>query len=101
MDKENTMRVLRTAENQALPHKKGTWQQIALDEFNLKVEQINSAEGRTGRHKKRKRKPETMFKENKLIFTSKGRLLHSSLPRFSHKGSFSPVYLSYLETKIK
>ena len=74
VEEENTKRAIRTAENQALAYDKGTWQHAALNEFNIKIEQINSSEGRTGRNKKRKRKPEGMFKEDKLVFTSKGKL---------------------------
>jgi len=72
VDEENFKRARHTAENQALAYQEGTWQQQSLKEFNANIERINIEEGRTGQHKKRKRKPEAMFKEDKLRVTSKG-----------------------------
>jgi len=72
VNQENVKRARRTSENQALAHEEGTWQREALVEFNMNIERINVEEGRTGRHKKRKRKAEAMFKEDKLKVTSKG-----------------------------
>ena len=79
IEEENEKRAYRMAENQVLAHEKGTWQKQALDEFNQRVDEINASEKRTGRHKKRKRKPEDMFREGKVTFTSKDKFLaHTS-----------------------
>lgn len=72
VDQENGKRARRIADNQASAHIESTWQRNALEEFNANIDRTNIMEGRTGRHKKRKRKPEAMFKEPELKFTSKG-----------------------------
>jgi len=40
------------------------------------IYEMNASEKRTGRYKKHLRKPEDMFRENKVTFTSKGKLLY-------------------------
>jgi len=75
IEEENEKRASCMAENQVLAHEKGTWQQKALDMFNKRVDEINASEKCTGRHKKRKQKPEDIFRENKVTFTSKGKSL--------------------------
>jgi len=75
IEEENEKRASRMSENQALAQETGTWQQKALDKFNERVDEINASEKHTGRHKKRKRKPEDMFRENNITFTSKGKSL--------------------------
>jgi hypothetical protein len=53
----------RTARRAAAALQEGTEEHAILDAANEKVRVANEEEGRTGRHKKRKKNPQTLFKE--------------------------------------
>jgi hypothetical protein len=72
VDKENRIRLEKQQFNQQQAQLPGTWQYEEFITFNNNIEQVNLAEGRTGRHKRKRRNLHQMFHETKLDFTSKG-----------------------------
>jgi len=55
VSRENKIRHDKQEENIAQAAIDGSWQHEVLEEVNASIEQENKEEGRTGRHKRRKR----------------------------------------------
>jgi len=72
VDGENEARMVQQEFDQQQAVLPGTWQYEELMDFNNGIDQINMEEGRTGRHKRRRKTPDTFFHEARLKFTSKG-----------------------------
>jgi len=72
VNEENQIRHQRQEFNQQQAQFPTSWQYEALTNLNSMIENLNKEEGRSGRHKRRKRKAEQLFKEKELEFTSKG-----------------------------
>ena len=71
MNEKNQIRHQRQEFNQQQAQVPTSWQYEALTNLNSMIENLNKEEGRSGRHKRRKRKAEQTFKEKELEFTSK------------------------------
>lgn len=68
---ENQVRQERQQHNQAQAAIPGTCQSQVLEQINNNIERQNLEEGRQGRHKRRRRRPQQEFKEEQFQFQSK------------------------------